>query len=296
MADATEQPPSPSMEPKSISVTMIRGSYPFPPPGDSAADEDKIADQILAMRNLDLGFNALTTMEEGLELMSNLETLALRNNAIPRIAGLDFMRKLQFLTLAYNKITRIEGVRHLPNLRLLDVSHNLIECAALDARELPASLTMLYLRGNPCMAENKVEGGEGGEGGEGAEDAGGDGATTSSSNDSRAETLRLIAEAAPQVQTVDDEDMSPDAPGDGGDGGKDGEEDDEKEGEERAEPRPWVCEYCGKAYLKYREAEAHERDVHGATGEADGPDGGGRVGGGGDSPARGGPTSSAGPM
>ena len=291
MADATE-PPSPPMEPKSISVTMIRGSYPFPPPGDSAADEDKIADQILAMRNLDLGFNALTTMEEGLELMSNLETLALRNNAIPRIAGLDFMRKLQFLTLAYNKITRIEGVRHLPNLRLLDVSHNLIECAALDARELPASLTMLYLRGNPCMAENKDEGGEGGEGGE---DAGGDGATTSSSNDSRAETLRLIADAAPQVQTVDDEDMSPDAPGDGGDGGKDG-EGDEKEGEERAEPRPWVCEYCGKAYLKYREAEAHERDVHGATGEADGPDGGGRVGEGGGSPARGGPTSSAGPM
>ena len=61
---------------------------------------------------------------------------------------MESLKNLMFLTLASNKIKQIEGLAHFKKLGFLDLSDNLI--TSFDIDELPQSLTILNLSGNPC--------------------------------------------------------------------------------------------------------------------------------------------------
>ncbi|XP_044152618.1 leucine-rich repeat-containing protein 46 isoform X2 [Bufo gargarizans] len=69
-------------------------------------------------------------------------------NQIKKIENIDVLKNLRFLSLSWNRVEKIQNLRCLTNLQFLDISHNLIK--RLDAGELPRSLLILDLTGNPC--------------------------------------------------------------------------------------------------------------------------------------------------
>ncbi|XP_069490752.1 leucine-rich repeat-containing protein 46 [Ambystoma mexicanum] len=124
---------------------------------------------LLAKRNLDPPLEVLTPESmskalqslhtvrldrEGLSVIENLESvqaihsLYLQQNKIKMINNLSTLLNLRFLTLAGNQIQKLENLCALQSLQFLDLSDNQIE--TLDTGELPTSLVVLRLTGNPC--------------------------------------------------------------------------------------------------------------------------------------------------
>lgn len=83
-----------------------------------------------------------------LENLRNIHSLYLQSNKIQRIENLACITSLRFLSLAGNQIRHVENLLDLQYLQFLDLSENLIETLKLD--ELPQSLLILNLCGNPC--------------------------------------------------------------------------------------------------------------------------------------------------
>ncbi|XP_067934718.1 leucine-rich repeat-containing protein 46-like [Watersipora subatra] len=93
---------------------------------------------------------------DGLELLGQcVRNLYLQHNEIDEIAGLETLTQLRFLTLSHNKIKEICNLKN-TKLGFLDLSHNSID--HLDVDELPASLVILNLEGNPCQLQSGYRG------------------------------------------------------------------------------------------------------------------------------------------
>ena len=86
------------------------------------------------------------TLIEGLENLTNLEALNLRNNQISEIKGLDMLINLKRLYLSENEITEIRGLDKLHNLEFLDLSENQI--AKIEGLDALQNLTQINLVGN----------------------------------------------------------------------------------------------------------------------------------------------------
>ncbi|NWY35507.1 LRC46 protein, partial [Pheucticus melanocephalus] len=80
-----------------------------------------------------------------------IHSLYLQQNQIEKMENLECFPNLRFLCLAGNRIQRLQNLRGLPQLSLLDLSHNLIH--VLHPEELPRSLRILDLAGNPCTQQ-----------------------------------------------------------------------------------------------------------------------------------------------
>ncbi|XP_031208636.1 leucine-rich repeat-containing protein 46 [Mastomys coucha] len=87
-----------------------------------------------------------------LEKLQNIHSLYLQSNKIQRIENLACITSLRFLSLARNQIRHVENLLDLQYLQFLDLSENLIETLKLD--ELPQSLLILNLCGNPCTNQD----------------------------------------------------------------------------------------------------------------------------------------------
>ncbi|XP_041122896.1 leucine-rich repeat-containing protein 46-like [Polyodon spathula] len=104
-----------------------------------------------------LGLETVRLDRENLSAIGNLECLGpvhslyLQHNNIKKIENIEFLSNLRFLTLAGNKICKTENLKSLEKLGFLDLSDNLIE--HLDLGEMPKSLFILNLKGNPCVNE-----------------------------------------------------------------------------------------------------------------------------------------------
>ena len=93
------------------------------------------------------------TLIEGLENITNLEALNLRNNQITEIKGLDILSDLKRLYLNENRINEIKGLEKLQSLEILNLSENQItEIKGLDKLQ---NLEHLDLMGNQIT---KIEG------------------------------------------------------------------------------------------------------------------------------------------
>ncbi|KAL1778654.1 leucine-rich repeat-containing protein 46 [Sigmodon hispidus] len=92
------------------------------------------------------------TSIRNLEGLRNIHSLYLQSNKIQRIENLSCISSLRFLSLAGNQIRKVENLLDLQFLQFLDLSENLIEMLNLD--ELPQSLLILNLCGNPCTNQN----------------------------------------------------------------------------------------------------------------------------------------------
>ncbi|KAK1159077.1 leucine-rich repeat-containing protein 46-like [Acipenser oxyrinchus oxyrinchus] len=104
-----------------------------------------------------MGLETVRLDRENLSAIGNLECLGpvhslyLQHNNIKKIENLEFLSNLRFLTLAGNKICKTENLKSLEKLGFLDLSDNLIDHLALG--EMPKSLFILNLKGNPCVKE-----------------------------------------------------------------------------------------------------------------------------------------------
>ena len=67
------------------------------------------------------------TKIEGLETLTNLKELRLKNNSIKEINGLETLTNLKNLYLGRNQIKEIKGLEHLTKLQILDLGYNQIE-------------------------------------------------------------------------------------------------------------------------------------------------------------------------
>ena len=89
-------------------------------------------DKLTNLQSLDLSGNQLVRIE-GLDQLTNLQSLNLWNNQLVRIEGLDQLTNLQSLNLWNNQLTRIEGLNKLTNLQSLYLSGNqLVRIEGLD--------------------------------------------------------------------------------------------------------------------------------------------------------------------
>ena len=89
-------------------------------------------DKLTNLQSLDLIGNQLTRLE-GLDKLANLQSLYLGGNQLVRIDGLDRFANLQSLDLWNNQLVRIEGLDKLANLQSLDLGGNqLVRIEGLD--------------------------------------------------------------------------------------------------------------------------------------------------------------------
>ncbi|XP_069607821.1 leucine-rich repeat-containing protein 46 [Ranitomeya imitator] len=112
-------------------------------PGDTR----DVSQALLHLRTVRLDREGITTLKN-LEVVKEVHSLYLQENLIKKIENIDVLKNLCFLSLSWNKVEEIQNIQSLTNLQFLDISHNLIR--KLDARELPQSLVILNLTGNPC--------------------------------------------------------------------------------------------------------------------------------------------------
>merc|ERR1711879_184755 len=112
-----------------------------------AMDADAALEKARTLKQIRLEFLGIAEIEN-LDAFDEAEVLYMQHNRIPRIEGLESMLRLQFLALHGNQISVVENLRHLRELVFLDLSKNKIE--DFDLRELPASIRILRMHGNPC--------------------------------------------------------------------------------------------------------------------------------------------------
>jgi len=104
---------------------------------------------------LDLKFKEIKdiTLIEGLEKLTYLEALNLRNNQITEINGLGILSKLKRLYLNENRINKIKGLEKLQSLEILNLSGNQI--TKIEGLDKLQNLESLDLMGNQIT---KIEG------------------------------------------------------------------------------------------------------------------------------------------
>ncbi|KAI0231518.1 hypothetical protein LSAT2_018121 [Lamellibrachia satsuma] len=134
--------------PKEIRPTLQLLVKRHLPPDAFRWPHEKIISALNAITHVRLDRENIAYIDN-FELLGECVTnLYLQKNQIETIENLECLRGLQFLTLGANRIRKIEGLTRLPKLGFLDLSENLIEHFDID--ELPQTLIILDLRGNPC--------------------------------------------------------------------------------------------------------------------------------------------------
>ncbi|XP_078497565.1 leucine-rich repeat-containing protein 46 [Lissotriton helveticus] len=135
----------PQEEAPMISFTLIARRNLDPPLENWT--KESMSEALRSLHTVRLDREKLTAIEnlEGLEATNSLY---LQQNRIKNIENLDNLLNLRFLTLAQNQIQKLKNLRSLQRLQFLDVSDNQID--NLDTGELPPSLIILHLTGNPC--------------------------------------------------------------------------------------------------------------------------------------------------
>ncbi|KAL6044520.1 hypothetical protein STEG23_035148 [Scotinomys teguina] len=132
-----------------ITETLItKRNLTFPEDGDLSEKIFRTLDELETVR---LDREGITSIRN-LENLKNIHSLYLQSNKIQRIENLACIPCLRFLSLAGNQIRHVENLLDLQYLQFLDLSENLIEVLKLD--ELPQSLLILNLCGNPCTNQN----------------------------------------------------------------------------------------------------------------------------------------------
>lgn len=119
---------------------------------DRSADDT--AAELLEVSHVRLDREKLSEIDN-LDCLGPVTNLYLQKNEIIRIENLEVLPKLRFLTLAKNKISKLENLKMLTNLKFLDLSDNHIE--DFDTEELPPSLVILLLKGNPCTQNTEYK-------------------------------------------------------------------------------------------------------------------------------------------
>lgn len=113
---------------------------------DKLNEEDALA-RAQALKTLHLEWQNIGEIDS-LDLFEAAEVLYMQYNRIERIEGLDCLPRLQFLALQGNCIRAVENLLPLGMLEFLDLSKN--EIQELGEEQLPPSVNMLNMRGNPC--------------------------------------------------------------------------------------------------------------------------------------------------
>lgn len=108
---------------------------------------DDLVEKIIHLTHVRLDRAELTTVPR-IDFLPRLTNLYLHHNNITLMKNLECLPHLRFLSLAFNKISNIEGIQKLHELGFLDLSKNCIE--HLDVTELPQSIVIVNLFGNPC--------------------------------------------------------------------------------------------------------------------------------------------------
>ena len=116
-------------------------------PNKSSMSSDDIVSALGRLSHIRLDRLGITKIDN-LESLGPVTNLYLQQNHIEQIENLEALGNLRFLTLAGNKIKKIENLKHFKKLKFLDLSSNFIENVSTD--ELPHSLLILSLKGNPC--------------------------------------------------------------------------------------------------------------------------------------------------
>ncbi|KAK6473164.1 leucine-rich repeat-containing protein 46-like [Huso huso] len=111
---------------------------------------EEIIESLMGLETVRLDRESLSAIGN-LECLGPVHSLYLQHNNIKKIENLEFLSNLRFLTLAGNKICKTENLKSLEKLGFLDLSDNLID--HLDLGEMPKSLFILNLKGNPCVKE-----------------------------------------------------------------------------------------------------------------------------------------------
>ncbi|XP_060554900.1 leucine-rich repeat-containing protein 46-like [Ruditapes philippinarum] len=111
-------------------------------------DQDEIVEALNQITHLRLDRERIGEIDS-LELLGDMCTnIYLQHNRIEKIQNLECLKNVTFITLANNRIREIENLRHLRKLVFLDLSENQI--SAVDKDEIPSSVIILNLQGNPC--------------------------------------------------------------------------------------------------------------------------------------------------
>ncbi|XP_052251222.1 leucine-rich repeat-containing protein 46-like isoform X2 [Dreissena polymorpha] len=133
-------------KPVRLSLHMICKRH-LPPDGQKW-DQKKIIDALNQITHVRLDRERIGQIDS-LELLGDRCTnLYLQSNLIETIENLECLKNLTFIILANNRIRKIENLKFLKKLLFLDLSENQI--SAVDKGDVPASVIILNLTGNPC--------------------------------------------------------------------------------------------------------------------------------------------------
>ncbi|CAH1788016.1 unnamed protein product [Owenia fusiformis] len=136
-------------EPKASRISLHMIGQRHLPPGSKQWPYEQIVEELNKITHLRLDREHIAEID-GLELLGkSITNVYLQQNQIKVIENLECLENLSFLTLANNKIQKIENLTRLPKLAFLDLSENNI--TDFDIDELPQTLVILNLKGNPCI-------------------------------------------------------------------------------------------------------------------------------------------------
>eukprot|EP00056_Hartaetosiga_gracilis_P000287 m.37271 g.37271 ORF g.37271 m.37271 type:complete len:723 (+) comp10143_c0_seq1:33-2201(+) len=117
-------------------------------------DTDRIADDVFNLKRVRLDGEGIHRIDNLDCLGPNTMSLFLNNNHIHKMENLESLIFLKSLVLANNDISEWVDISFLKELILLDLSSNQLHSLP-ERTVLPASLTMLLLRNNPCASQPK---------------------------------------------------------------------------------------------------------------------------------------------
>ncbi|CAH1238239.1 LRRC46 [Branchiostoma lanceolatum] len=116
-------------------------------PAGITKESDKLVAALMKLTHLRLDRENIGEIDN-LECLGPITNIYLQQNKIKKIENLESLTKIRFLCLAGNQITEVENLHHLTGLGFLDLSDNKID--KVNPEELPKSLVILTLNGNPC--------------------------------------------------------------------------------------------------------------------------------------------------
>ncbi|XP_078572780.1 leucine-rich repeat-containing protein 46-like [Branchiostoma floridae x Branchiostoma japonicum] len=116
-------------------------------PAGITKESDKLVAALMKLTHLRLDRENIGEIDN-LECLGPITNIYLQQNQIKKIENLECLPKIRFLCLAGNQITKVENLQHLTGLGFLDLSENRI--VEVNPEELPKSLVILTLNGNPC--------------------------------------------------------------------------------------------------------------------------------------------------
>ncbi|XP_035689896.1 leucine-rich repeat-containing protein 46-like [Branchiostoma floridae] len=116
-------------------------------PAGITKESDKLVAALMKLTHLRLDRENIGEIDN-LECLGPITNIYLQQNQIKKIENLECLPKIRFLCLAGNQISKVENLQHLTGLGFLDLSENRID--EVNPEELPKSLVILTLNGNPC--------------------------------------------------------------------------------------------------------------------------------------------------